>query len=162
MNFFSSFPFYSSLFKAHLSFLNSLVLLSQFILSHIVSLQMVFILSWVIMFVVCVILCHFMWSHILSPFTWPQYLMLSCLIFTFTFKSTWLALWLSPLQCSGVWWAHTLDWLYVSLSSPPVAGVWWAHTLDWIYVSLSLSTCSWCVASASTWLALLTLSPLHL
>ncbi len=55
---------------------------------------------------------------------------------------------------------HPLDRLYDSLSSPPVAGVWWAHTLDWLYLSL-LSTCSWCVVSAYTWLAL-SLSPLHL
>ncbi len=48
---------------------------------------------------------------------------------------------------------HTLDWLYDSLSSPPVAGVWWEHTLDWLYDSL-LSTCSWCVVRAYTWLAL--------
>ncbi len=53
-----------------------------------------------------------------------------------------------------MWWAHTLDWLYDSLSSPPVAGVWWAHTLDWVYDSLFLSTCSWCVVSAYTWLGL--------
>ncbi len=53
---------------------------------------------------------------------------------------------------AGVWWAHTLDWLYETLS-PPVAGVWWAHTLDWLYDSL-FSTCSWCVVSAYTWLAL--------
>ncbi len=35
----------------------------------------------------------------------------------------------------------------------PGAGVWWAHTLDWLY-DLFLSTCSWCVVSAYTWLAL--------
>ncbi len=54
---------------------------------------------------------------------------------------------LSSPPVAGVWWAHTLDW------PPPVAGVWWAHTLDWLYLSL-ISTCSWCVVSAYTWLAL--------
>ncbi len=61
---------------------------------------------------------------------------------------------LSSPPVAGVWWAHTLDCLYDSLSSPPVAGVWWAHTLDCLYDSLSLSTCSWCVVSAYTWLSL--------
>ncbi len=68
---------------------------------------------------------------------------------------------LSSPPVAGVWWAHTLDWLYVSLSSPPVAGVWWEHTLDWLYDSL-LSTCSWCVVSAYTWLALWLSPPLHM
>ncbi len=67
---------------------------------------------------------------------------------------------LSYPPVAGVWWAHTFDWLYDSLSSPPVAGVWWAHTLDWLYDSL-LSTCSWYVVRAYTWLSLW-LSPLHL
>ncbi len=87
----------------------------------------------------------------------------------------WLYDSLSSPPVAGVWLEHTLDWLYDSLSSPPVAGVWWEHTLDWLYDSLSsppvagvcerihligsmtlslLSTCSWCVVSAYTWLAL--------
>ncbi len=61
---------------------------------------------------------------------------------------------LSSPPVAGVWWAHTLDWLYDSLSSSPVAGVWWAHTLDWLYDLSLLSTCSWCVVRAYTWLSL--------
>ncbi len=69
---------------------------------------------------------------------------------------------LSSPPVAGVWWAHTLDWLYVSLSSPPVAGVWWAHTLDWLYDSLSSPPVAGVWWAAYTWLALCTLSPLHL
>ncbi len=67
---------------------------------------------------------------------------------------TWLALWLSILSTvAGVWWAHPLDWLYFSLLSTCSWCV--ASASTWLALWLSLlSTCSWCVASASTWLAL--------
>ncbi len=117
------------------------------------------------------------WAHTLD---WLYVSLLSTCSWCVVSAYTWLALWLSLLStcswcvsaytwlalCSlssppvaGVWWAHTLDWLYVSLSSPPVAGVWWAHT--WLALCLSLlSTCSWCVVSASLdWLYYLSSPP---
>ncbi len=71
---------------------------------------------------------------------------------------TWLAslCLLSPLSTCNLCGGERIHLIgfYDSRSAPPVAGVWWEHTLDWLYDSLSLSTCSWCVVSAYTWLAL--------
>ncbi len=60
---------------------------------------------------------------------------------------------LSSPPVAGVWRAQHLIGSMTLLSSPPVAGVWWAHTLDWLHDSRSLSTCSWGVVRAYTWLA---------
>ncbi len=70
---------------------------------------------------------------------------------------------LSLSTCSWVWWQriHLIGSMTLS-SSPPVAGVWW-EAYTWLASMISLlSTCSWCVVSASNWIGHLMTSPLHL